>query len=275
VRHGFIILAAAAIAATACSRPRSDERAFEWTNRLPAGAVVHLLDGAGDIIVRRAAGQTALVSGSKRWQRSRARDIHFVVNQVGTDYYVCAMWRGSGQCGEKGYHGRQTNGLLTMFSLFHRGNDASADLVAEIPANVVIDARTVLGSVQIDGMAAGVTARTTSGTVQASNVSGPLSLTTSQGDVHLVTDSLADSDEVHLSTTRGQIHAELPQNFAGNFDLSVVNGTVRSDLPLSLASRSRAGRHLQGQIGLSTRIVKMRAVTGGVTVLTRSTPATH
>jgi len=36
-----------------------------------------------------------------------------------------------------------------MFSLFHRGNDASADFVAEIPANVVVDARTTLGSARM------------------------------------------------------------------------------------------------------------------------------
>jgi len=264
-----------ALAAAACSRPGSEERAFQWANELPAGAVVHLRNGAGDIIVRRAAGQMAQVNASKQWRRSRRKDVRFVVTQAGNDYYVCAMWRASGKCGASGYRGRQTSGFLTMFSLFRKGSDASADFVAEIPANVVVDARTTIGSVQIDGMTSGVTARSSNGTVQASNVSGPVSLTTTNGNIELSTDALSASDEIHLSTTNGMIRAELPANIDGNFDLSVVNGAVQSDLDLPAMPRSRQGRHLQGQIGASTRVVKMRAVSGMVTVHTRATPLTH
>jgi DUF4097 and DUF4098 domain-containing protein YvlB len=162
-----------------------------------------------------------------------------------------------------------------MFSLFHRGSDASADFVAEIPANAEVDASTTIGSVQVDGMTSGVTAHTTRGTVQASNVAGPLALSTSTGNIRLSTDSLSASDEVRLTTTNGTIQAELPPNLDGNFDLSVANGSVRSDLAVPSSSSSRRGRHLQGQIGSSTRVVKMRAVNGTVTVHTRSAPATH
>jgi len=276
VKHRLVIVAAMASAAAACSRPGTEERAFQWATDLPAGAVVHLRDGVGDIVVRRATGQTVQVNGSKQWRRSRRSDIRFVVTQSGNDYYVCAMWRASGKCGASGYRGRQTNSFLTMFSLFRRGSDASADFVAEIPANVVVDARTTLGSVQIDGLASGVTARSSNGTVQASNVSGPVSLTTTNGNVELTTtDALSSSDDIHLSTTNGMIRAELPANIDGKFDLSVVNGAVQSDLDLPASPRSRQGRHLQGQIGSSTRVVKMRAISGMVTVRTRATPVTH
>ena len=276
VRNRLVIVAAVAFAATACSRPGTEDRAFQWTTELPAGAVVHLRDGAGDIAIRRATGQTAVVNASKSWRRSRRNDVRFVVTQSGNDYYICAMWRASGKCGGSGYRGRQTSSFLTMFSLFHRGNDASADFVAEIPANVVVDARTTLGSVQIDGMTSGVTARTSNGTVQASNVSGPLSLTTTNGNVELTTaDGLSASDEIRLTTTNGTISAELPAGIDGNFDLSVVNGAVQSDLSLPASPKSHRGRHLQGQIGSSTRVVKMRAISGMVTVRTRGTPATH
>jgi hypothetical protein len=275
VKIRIAIVAAMALASAACSRPGNEDRAFQWSDQLPAGSVLHLRDGAGDIVIRPAAGQTASVSGSRRWKRSRRNDIRFVVTQKGNDYYVCAMWRASGKCGENGYRGRQTSGFLTMFSLFHHGSDASADFVAEIPANVTVDAKTTLGSVQIDGMTAGVTARTSNGTVQASNVSGPLSLTTTNGNVHLSTDLLSPSDEVRLSTTNGTIRAELPANLEGTFDLSAVNGRVSSDLSIPTSGSSRQGRHIQGQIGSSTRLVKMRAVNGVVTVVSRATPATR
>ncbi|MEP6493747.1 MAG: DUF4097 family beta strand repeat-containing protein [bacterium] len=275
MKYPIAIVAVVALVATACSRPGEDEDAFHWGSQLQAGAVVHIRDGAGDIVVKRSDGQSVRVSGSSRWRRGRSSDIKFTVNQVGNDYYVCAMWRGSGKCGSSGYHGRQTSSFLTMFSLFHRTSDASADFTAELPANVIVDARTSNGSVQVDGMSAGVTAHSTNGTIQASNVSGPLSLSTTNGDVRLSTTMLADADAVSLTTTNGTIRAELPAKLEGAFDFSVVNGMVRTDLPLASSGNGRPGRHFQGQIGASTRVVKVRAVNGNVSVVTRATPATH
>jgi hypothetical protein len=268
------VVAVAVLALSACSHQGSDEP-FKWTEQLAPGAVVHIRDGAGDIMVRRAEGQTATVTGARHWKHGRARDVNFVVTHSGNHYYVCAMWRASGKCGSEKYKGRQTSTFLSMFSLFHRSSDASADFIAEIPANVVIDARTTVGTVEVDGMTAGVTAQTTSGGVHALNVSGPLSLSTTSGDVKLITDSLSANDAIELTTRRGKILAELPPNVEGAFDLSVISGSVRSDLGLVQAPRSRTGRHFQGQIGTSRRPVKMRAGTGSVTVTTRSTPATH
>ena len=277
MKSRLVVVAALAVVATACSRPGSEDRAFQWTTDLPAGAVVHLRNGAGDIAVRRASGQTVQVNASRSWRRSHRNDVRFVVTQSGNnEYYICAMWRASGRCGASGYRGRQTSTFLSMFSLFRRGNDASADFVAEIPANVVVDARTTLGSVQIDGMTSGVTARTSNGTVQASNVSGPLSLTSTNGNIELsAADALSPSDEIRLTTTNGSIRAELPAGVDGNFDLSVMNGAVQSDLSLPATSKSRRGGHLQGQIGSSNRVVKMRAVSGMVSLKTRAVPATH
>jgi len=275
VNYRIAVPAAALIAAAACSSPGVDERAFQWSDQIPAGAIVHVRDGSGDITVRRATGPSATVTASRRWRRGRSSDIHFVVKQDGKDYYVCAMWRGSGRCGASGYRGRQTGSFLTMFSLFHRSSDSRADFVAEVPANVVVDASTNNGSVHVNGTNAGVTAKTVNGTIDASNVSGPVSLTTTNGNVRLSADSLADADVVRLSTTNGAIHAELPANLQGNFDLSTVNGAVSSDFPIPSTSTERMNRHLQGQIGSLPRVVKMRTINGAVSVISRGAPGTH
>lgn len=275
MNYRIAVPAAALIAAAACSSPGLDDRAFQWSDQIPAGAIVHVRDGSGDITVRRATGSSVTVTASRRWRRGRSRDIQFVVKQDGKDYYVCAMWRGSGRCGASGYRGRQVGGFLTMFSLFHRSSDTRADFVAEVPANVVVDASTTNGSVHVNGMNAGVTAKTINGTIDASNVSGPLSLTTTNGNVRLSADSLADADMVRLSTTNGAIHAELPANLQGNFDLSTVNGAVSSDFPIPSTSTERTNHHLQGQIGSLPRVVKMRTINGAVSVISRTAPATH
>lgn len=273
MKFRIAVLAVVAVAATACSRAGSDDKAFQWSTDIPAGAVVHLRSGAGSIEVRPASGQNVLVNGSRRWNRGRSSDVHFVVTQSGTEYYVCAMWRNSGKCGASGYRGRNTGGFLAMFSLFHRTTDAAADLVAEVPANVVVDLKTSNGSVNVDGMSAGVTALTSNGDVKATNVAGPLRLSTSNGNIHLSSDAISAGDSINASTKNGSIQAEFPANIEGNFDLSVANGQVSSDFPLTNTGKGPVGRHLQGQIGQSPRLVKMRSLNGSVVVTSRGAAA--
>jgi len=273
MRYRHLGALGALLLATACRRAGSDEHAFQWSTEVPAGSVVHIRDGAGNITIRRSTGQQATVSGGRRWRRGRAKDVRFEVVSSGKDIFVCAMWSGSGKCGSSGYKGRSTGGFLSMFSLFHRGTDASADFVAELPSNVTVDARTTIGSVEIDGSSAGVVARSTNGSVTARNVSGPVALTTTNGNANLSIDSLSDGDSVRVSTTNGNIRAELPSVVQGRFDLSTVNGTVHSNLPLPSAQSGRASRHVQGQIGTLARLVRLHTVNGMVSVTTRGVPA--
>ena len=93
--------------------------------------------------VRRAAGQTALVNGSRRWRRGRSSDIQFRRHAVGNDYYVCAMWRNSGKCGASGYRGRNTGGFLSDVQPLPSDHRCLPPISSpSIPANVVVDART-------------------------------------------------------------------------------------------------------------------------------------
>ena len=67
------------------------------------------------------------------------------------------------------------------------------------------------------------------------------------------------------TTTNGSVHAELPPCIQGAFDLSVANGTVTA-----ISARRGAGlAHAAGTSGpdrASTRVVKMRAMNGSVSV---------
>ena len=83
--------------------------------------------------------------------------------------------------------------------------DATADFVAELPANVVVDARTThrLGrDRRHDRRRDGAQHRTA--TCRRSNVSGPVALTTTNGNVGLLGRLRSrDSDSIRVSTTNG------------------------------------------------------------------------
>jgi Putative adhesin len=264
------VFALAAIAA-GCSHAGSEEHAWEWTSQIAPGSIVHIRNGAGDITVRPSTtGRLATVTGGRTWKRSRGRDVDFVVTQEGNQYYVCAMWRGSGNCGASGYRGRRSGGILEAFALFHRSSDATASFVAQLPADVFVDAQTTTGSVDVEGVSSGVRARSTNGAVSAAHVSGPMTLTTVNGNVRLSVDAVSANDSINLRTTNGKITAELPPNIDGVFDLAVTNGVVRTDLPINGDRAERAGRRVRGQIGTSSRVVRMRTTNGTLSVTTKA-----
>jgi hypothetical protein len=274
-RKAFPVLALAVLV-VGCSHAGSDGHAWEWSEQIPAGSTVHIRNGVGDITVRSVAtGQNAVLTGGLAWKRSRARDVTFEVSHTGNEYFVCAMWKGSGNCGANGYHGRRTGGILEAFALFRRSSDVTAEIVAQLPADVIVDAQTTSGSVDVKGVSSGVTAKTKNGTITAEHVSGPLALSSVNGNVRLSLDAVSATDSIHLNTTNGMITAELPPNIDGMFDLAVANGVVRSDLPINGAQAVRSGRRLRGQIGSSNRVVRMRTTNGSLSVTTRGVSTSH
>jgi len=259
-RH--LAVAVATFAAAGCSRTTVNDNAFSWSDTIPAGATLHLRDGTGSITVHAAGNHTALVRGAVRSRRGRLKDVTFAVNRDGTDYFICAMWRNSGRCDATGYRSSTSRPWWTIFSLFRHGSDAAANLTVDLPAGTRLDARTTNGIVTVDGATAGVTAHAVNGGVHVSDVSGPLMLATINGDVRLTNASLAPSDSVHLSTVNGAVRAELPKNLDGQFDISVTNGVVRTELAMPGLSTSR--RRITGQVGSSDRVVRVHTVNGAV-----------
>lgn len=275
MRRAAVLTIAAATLASGCSRSGSEDHAWEWTNQLEPGSVVHIRNGVGNITVRQGAGgRLATVTGGRRWRRGRENDVQFVVNHTGNEYYVCAMWKHSGDCSASGYHGR-SGGFLDVLALFHRSGDVTASFVAQLPADVIVDVRTTSGTIDVEGASSGLTARATNGIVTATHVSGPIALTTTNGNVNLSVDATGATDSIHVSTTNGVIRAQLPPTIDGMFDLSVTNGSLHSDLPINAENGGRRNRQIEGHIGSSARIVRMHARNGNVSVTTKAAPASH
>lgn len=267
-----VALCAIVVVTSACSRSGRDA-SFHWTSNLPAGAVVHIRDVVGSINVTRVNGPVATAQGTRSWHHGRRRDVDFVVNQVGNDYYLCAMWKNSGECTADGYNSRRRRNFLAIFSLFRHGSDAKADFEVNIPSSVGVDAKTASGSVTINGASGGVSAETANGSVTASNVSGSLMLKTANGSVHVTATALGPTDAIDLETANGNVRAELPAGTDGKFSLSTINGSVKTDFPLPVPENTRGAiKNIAGQIGTSTRALNMHTMNGSVVVTSR--PAT-
>jgi Toastrack DUF4097 len=267
MRLRIVVATAAVLALSGCAWGERHEReSFSLVQQLPVGSTLRIRDGAGNITVKPTSAPTVHVSGSRRWEHGRARDVNFVWRFVGNELYVCAMWSASGRCGTGSYRGRRTNRFMDFLALRH-STDASADFVVELPEGVRIDARTSLGTVDIAGARSGVSATSVQGTVAGRDLGGTISLSSVNGDVRLALDELTGVDSITLTTTNGAVRADLPPSFEGMLDLAAVNGSIESQFPLVLMPGVvRGGRRIRSQVGTAERTVRLRTVNGGITL---------
>lgn len=251
----------------ACNGRMHDvEDAFHWQTELPPGSTLHLRTSTGRIEVAPAHGTTANVVGSKRW-KGRNDAVHFSWVRNGGDVWVCAMPGNGGSCGPDYRVSNDHSSWLDMFSLFkHRPTHVEASLAVEVPAGVRVDARSNIGELEIHGNRAGVAARTVSGSINIDGAAGQIEAHSVNGPIEIQVDSLGADDGISLETVNGGITAKLPANIQGAVELTTVNGEVQSDFPLT-ASGEIAGHRIRGQIGNSSRDIRLRTVNGSVELL--------
>ena len=259
--------------AAACGRRAHESRnAFRWEDEIPPGSTIHLGTITGSIDVVHAVGRSASVAGSTRWV-GRKDPIHFAWRRDGNDVYVCALWTTRGDCGDENVHfGGSDHSWLDMFSLFkRRATNVVASLRVTLPSGVKVDAHTMSGTISMRGATAGASARVLNGSIEIEKSSGPIEAKGTNGSIEVTLDSLAPDDQVLLQSVNGSMTAVLPSNLQAEVQLSTVNGTIKSDFPIS-ASGEISNRKLRGQIGKSSREVRLETVNGNVSLLKQGNP---
>ena len=243
--------------------------AFHWQTELPPGSTLHLRTSTGRIEVAPAHGNVANVVGSKRW-RGRNDAVHFSWVRNGGDVWVCAMIGNGGNCGPNYRITADHSSWLDMFSLFkRRPRNVEASLTVELPPGVRVDARTNSGELDIHGAKGGVGARTLNGSITIDGAAGQIDARSVNGAIDVQVDSLAPNDGISVETVNGGITAKLPPGTQGVVELSTVNGSVQSDFPLT-ASGEMSGHRVRGQIGTSSREIRLKTVNGSVELLKQS-----
>jgi hypothetical protein len=262
--------------AAACGRRAHESRdAFRWQEEIPPGSTLHLATVTGGIDVVPAEGRSASVAGSTRWV-GRKDPVHFAWRRDGSDVYVCALWTTRGDCSDEngGRFGGSDHSWLDIFSLFKRhSTNVVASLRVSLPTGVKVDAHIMDGTISMRGATAGVTARVLNGSINIEKSAGPIEAKGTNGSIEVALDSLAPDDPVRLQSVNGSMTAVLPSNFEGEVQLSTVNGSVKSDFPIS-AEGEISNHHVRGQIGKSSREVRLKTVNGDVSLLKQQGEAT-
>lgn len=221
----------------------------------------------GPIEVVAAEGDSVVIRVEKSWHMSDPQVVKIIPVPTERGLTVCAVWEArESRCDEGGdYH---MNGV--------KKNDVAVRFTVELPKSVPVNASTVNGGLEIDGVSAPVEAATVNGRIGVSTSTGPVQATTVNGSIEANMHSLTGGD-VRLTTVNGSVMAGLPVQLNAEIDAETVNGRVETDYPVKIIGKITP-RHLRGTIGTGGSALKLVTVNGSITLHsadTESDPNLH
>jgi hypothetical protein len=229
----------------------------EWEYRafIKPSQHVWIRNTNGPIEVVAGRSETLFVHAEKSWRMSSPGSVQLVPVLTERGVTICAMWEAREQrCGDNGdYH---LNGV--------KKNDVAVRFTVELPRGVPVEASTINGGLEIDGVSAPVEASTVNGRIAVNTSSGPVKATTVNGSIEAIMQSLTTGD-VRLITVNGSVTAGLPAKLNANIDAETVNGSVETDFPVKVTGKI-SKRHLRGTIGTGGPTLKFVTVNGSISL---------
>ena len=209
----------------------------------------------GPIDVVAGTGDSLVIQVEKSWRTSDPQSVQLIPVLTERGLTVCAVWEARDtRCNEGGDY--RINGP--------KKNDVAVRFTVQLPRSVPVDASTVNGGLQIDGVSAPVAAATVNGRITVNTSTGPVQATTVNGSIEANMQSLTSGD-VRLTTVNGSVSAGLPVQLNANIDAETVNGRVETDFPVKIVGKI-SPRHLRGTVGAGGPTLRLITVNGSISL---------
>ena len=247
-----IALPAAIDPALARERGGRSDNDFEWSFPMTSGKTIEIRGVNGTVQAEYTSGKEVEVSAVKHARRSDPASVRIEVNNTDDGATVCAVYPGAGNDCESG----------DSWHSHTRNNDVVVDFHVKVPRGVHLDARTVNGNVDVDGLRGHVQANTVNGSISIST-SETAEATTVNGSITARVGSSDWDESLQFTTVNGAISVIFPEDVNASVDASSMNGSITSDFPLTV--RGKIGRrHLSGRIGHGGGELSMSTVNGSI-----------
>jgi Toastrack DUF4097 len=229
--------------------------AWDYQALLKPNQRVWIRNTNGPIEVVAGTGDSLRIHVEKSWRQSDPQSVQVVPVLTERGLTVCALWDARDRrCNEGGDY--RMNGV--------KKNDVAVRFTVQLPRNIPVDASTVNGGLQIDGVSSPVEAATVNGRIDVNTSTGPVQAKTINGSIAANMQSLTSGD-VRLETVNGSVSAGLPLRLNANIDAQTVNGRVETDFPVKIMGKT-SPRHLRGTIGNGGPTLKLVTVNGSITL---------
>ena len=163
-------------------------------------------------------------------------------------------------------HAEQEDDFIQKLTRWFSNDHPQAELIIELPAHCPVQAKTVTGSMEIEGIAAPVSARVVTGQLQLRDIDGPIYAKTVTGRL---TYSGSLTDESHrFESATGEIVLTLPETVNAQLSAKTGTGSLRCKLPLTDQREERhlVGGKLWGTLGSGTGRIKAQIGTGSLEI---------
>jgi hypothetical protein len=149
-----------------------------------------------------------------------------------------------------------------------RGRGWSVSFVIDTPSRIDLDLESVNGGLAVRGVAGDLVLHTTNGGIRMAQVAGTVRARSTNGglDVQLAGDRWTGSG-LELETTNGSIELSVPAAFAADLSARTVNGSIRSDFPITV--QGRIGRSVEARIGGGGAPVRLATTNGAIELRNR------
>lgn len=149
---------------------------------------------------------------------------------------------------------------------FVGSGSASVAYRLEVPRSLALALTNVNGRIEVEGVSGPAVLRSVNGTIRVTKPSGELAAKTVNGRVRVR--FTEEFQGARLSTVNGSISISVPSNASFNTDVSQVNGSFTSNVPMTVSSRR--GGDLDASVNGGTYSLELSTVNGSITVERRN-----
>ncbi|HEU4720800.1 MAG TPA: DUF4097 family beta strand repeat-containing protein [Gemmatimonadaceae bacterium] len=144
----------------------------------------------------------------------------------------------------------------------------SVSYYAFVPRRFDLDLEAHNGGLSVDGVSGKLDLRTHNGGLRLSAVGGDVHARTQNGSLHVeLTGNRWDGTGLEAETRNGSVRLAVPEPYAALLETGTVNGSIRTDIPVTLSGR--ISRQLSIPLGGGGRTIRATTTNGSVTITRR------
>jgi DUF4097 and DUF4098 domain-containing protein YvlB len=133
-----------------------------------------------------------------------------------------------------------------------------------VPQATNLTVKTVNGGITVSDIRGSLRFDATNGGVNLRRLAGDITGSTVNGGINLeLIGTTWDGSQVQLTTGNGGVNVSVPENYSAHFKTESLNGSLRSDFPLTVPADARSGS-LDFSIGAGGPLIHLTTTNGSV-----------
>jgi hypothetical protein len=234
---------------------------FNWRGRIGRGRMIEIKGVNGGITAVGTSGTEVRVTAIKSAEDDDPEEVEIEVVEHDDGVTICAVYPTSSRRRPNSCEPAE-GGRMNV-----NDNDVKVEFEVEVPAGVVLVARTVNGGIKATDIESDVRAYTVNGGVTI-DANGVVEAKTVNGSIRAAMGSSNWDGDLNFETVNGGITLEIDGDLNAEVSAQTVTGGISTDFPLTVQGRF-GPRSVRGVVGRGGRNLGLNTVNGGIQILRR------